>query len=401
MEIDSVKILHSARDLRDDTARTLSELIRIRSPSCGEAAAIEYIAGRMREIGFDEVRVDAMGNLIGRIGSGPSLIAFDAHVDVVDVVDEREWTYPPYEGQRDGGFIYGRGACDQKGSIASLLAAARLIKSCAPAEGCAVYLVITVQEEDCEGMCWCHLIESEGLQPHAVVLTEPSALKIARGQKGKVQMVVETKGVASHGSAPERGENAIYKMAPIIAAVEKLNSTLKAVPPLRKGTVIVSGVESKAPSLCSVAEECRIHLDRRLTRGETKEQAVGEIAAIAGPHGGRVSISVYDRESYKGLRLRREEYYPAWLTPEGEAILRAAVDAHQSLFQRAGEVIVWDFSTNGVATSGIHGIPTIGFGPGDPAMAHARDERVSLECLVRAAAFYAALPSFFCRGAGR
>jgi len=401
MGIDSEKILRCARGLEDDIARTLSELIQIRSPSCGEAAAIEYIADKMRTVGFDEVRVDAMGNLIGRIGSGPSIIAFDAHVDVVDVTDGGEWAHPPYGGQQDGDFIYGRGACDQKGAIASLLAAASLIKRWAPAEGCTVYLVITVQEEDCEGLSWRHLIETEGLKPHAVVLTEPSALKIARGQKGKIQMEVETRGVASHGSAPERGENAIYKMAPIITAVEKLNSTLKAVPPLRKGTVTVSKVESRAPSVCSVPEECRIHLDRRLAQGETKERAVGEIAAIAEPHGGRVSISMYDRASYQGLRLRCEEYYPAWLTPEDEAILRAAADAHQSLFQGAGEVIVWDFSTNGVATSGIHGIPTIGFGPGDPVMAHARDERVPLEQLVRASAFYAALPSFFCRGSGR
>ncbi len=401
MEFDSEKIFRSARDLDGDVARTLSELIGIWSPSRGEAAAIEYVAARMRGLGFDEVRVDAMGNLIGRIGSGPSVLAFDAHVDIVDVTDEVEWAHPPYGGQRDGDFIYGRGACDQKGAIASLLAAARLIKTCAPADNCTIYVAITVQEEDCEGLCWCHLIESEGLRPHAVVLTEPSSLKIARGQKGKVQMEVETKGVASHGSAPERGENAIYKMAPIIAGIEKLNPKLKAVPPLKKGTVVVSRVESSAPSVCSVPEACHIHLDRRMTAGETKEQVVEEIAEIAKPWGGRVSVSLYEGESYKGLKMRREEYYPAWLTPEDEPIVKAAVDAYRSLFESPGEVIVWDFSTNGVATSGIHGIPTIGFGPGDPAMAHVRDERVPVEHLVRAAAFYAALPSFFCRVSGR
>ena len=171
MEFDSEKIFRSARDLDGDVARTLSELIGIWSPSRGEAAAIEYVAARMRGLGFDEVRVDAMGNLIGRIGSGPSVLAFDAHVDIVDVTDEVEWAHPPYGGQRDGDFIYGRGACDQKGAIASLLAAARLIKTCAPADNCTIYVAITVQEEDCEGLCWCHLIESEGLRPHAVVLT--------------------------------------------------------------------------------------------------------------------------------------------------------------------------------------------------------------------------------------
>jgi putative selenium metabolism hydrolase len=210
-------------------------------------------------------------------------------------------------------------------------------------------------------------------------------------------MEVDTRGVASHGSAPERGENAIYKMAPIIAGIERLNLDLRAVPPLRKGTVVVSRVESKAPSVCSVPEACRIHLDRRMTTGETREQVVGEIEAIAEPHGGHVSVCMYDGESYKGLRMQREEYYPAWLTPEDAPIVRAALDAHKALFDGPGEVIVWDFSTNGVATSGVHGIPTIGFGPGDAAMAHVRDECVPVEHLVRAAAFYAALPSFFGR----
>lgn len=399
MEFDSEKIFHAARGLDGDIARTLGELIGIRSPSRGEAAAIEYVAAKMRETGFDEVRVDAMGNLIGRIGSGPAGIAFDAHVDVVDVNDGAEWLHPPYGGLRDGDFIYGRGACDQKGAIASLLAAARLMKGCALSHLCTVYVVITVQEEDCEGLCWRHLIESEDLRPHAVVLTEPSSLKIARGQKGKVQMEVETRGVASHGSAPERGENAIYKMAPIIAGIEKLNRRLKAVPPLRKGTVVVSQVESDAPSVCSVPGACRIHLDRRMTAGETREQAVGEIAAIAGPWGGRVSVCTYEGESYKGLRMRSEEYYPAWLTPEDAPIVKAAEDAYGSLFGGRAEIIVWDFSTNGVATSGVHGIPTIGFGPGEATTAHVRDECVPIDHLVRAAAFYAALPWFFARGA--
>lgn len=392
-------ILHRASACRDSLARALGALIRIQSPSRGEGEAIRYIAAVMRELGFDEVRVDAMGNLIGRLGNGTHTLAFDAHVDVVDVIDAPGWRHPPYGGALVGGEVYGRGAADQKGAIASLLCAAGLMRECDLLDNCTVFVVITVQEEECEGLCWCHLIETEGLKPHAVVITEPSACAIARGQKGKVQMLVETSGIASHGSAPELGENAVYTMAPIISGVERLNTGLSAVPPLRKGTVAVTRVESRAPSLCSVPEGCRIYLDRRLTGGETKEDALDQISEIAAPHGGRVRIPRYEAASYRGLTLGREEYYPAWLTAADAPVIRAARRGHRALFGGEGEIIVWDFSTNGVATAGIHGIPTMGYGPGDPSRAHTRDERVPVDQLVTAAAFYAALPSFFAEAA--
>lgn len=389
------RVIHAAEERRGDILRMLAGLIRIPSPSCGEGKAIEYAAGEMRRIGFDEIRIDAMGNLIGRLGNGPRSIAYDAHIDVVDVIDGDKWVHPPYEGREAGGYVYGRGVCDQKGAIASLLAAAGLIKDFDLAEGCSVYIVITVQEEDCEGLCWRHLIEAEGLRPEAVVLTEPSNVKIARGQKGKVQMTVDTAGIASHGSAPQLGVNAVYKMAPIISGIERLNESLCAVPPLGKGSLTLSRIESTAPSLCSVPEGCRIYLDRRLTRGETTEKAIEEVRGIAAPNGGTVSVQRYSSASYRGLRLESDASFPGWLTPEDAPIVKAAGLAHRALWGNDGETIIWDFSTNGVATAGLHGIPTIGFGPGEPAMAHTRDERAPVRQLVDSAAFYAALPWFF------
>ena len=400
MNLRQEEIVSAAEKLREKTARTLIDLIRIPSPSRGEGDVIRYIEQRMRDLRFDEVRVDPMGNLLGRLGEGERSIAFDAHADVVDVVDGDSWTWPPFEGHNDGRFIYGRGACDQKGAIASLLTAAELMKELSLAGGVTVYVIITVQEEECEGLCWCHLIAEEGLRPDAVLLTEPSALKISRGQKGKLQMIVETPGVGSHGSAPELGENAIYKMARIVLGIEELNGRLKAIPPVGKGTVAVSKIESRAASLCSVAEGCRIYLDRRLGHGETREKAIHEIEQIAGPQGGKVRVPRYEGVSYRGLARAREEYYPGWLISEKSALLGAALRTHRLLFKREGEVIIWDFSTNGIATCGLHGIPTIGFGPGDPRNAHVRDERVPLDHLVAASAFYAAFPSQYVSGGG-
>jgi putative selenium metabolism hydrolase len=401
MRSDGASILAAARDLEGEIARTLSALIRIRTPSCGEGEGIAYVEARMREIGFDEVRLDAMGNLVGRIGAGPVSIAYDAHIDAVDVTDGPLWAHPPYAGVIEGGWVHGRGACDQKGAIAGLLAAARIMRDRGAAEGCAVYVVISVQEEECEGLCWRHLIEEEGLRPDAVVLTEPSELKVARGQKGKVQMVVETRGVSSHGSAPGLGVNAVYAMAPIVSAIERLHASLRPSPPLGAGSVAVSRIESDAPSLCSVPDGCRIYLDRRLTRGETPESALDEVRGIAAPHGGRVSVQRYEKPGWRGLVRGMDLVYPSWLTPRDSPLVAAGLAAYRDLFDRKGETVVWDFSTNGTATAGIHAIPTIGIGPGDPRGAHLRDERVSLRQCVEAAALYAAIPARFVRGEGR
>jgi len=389
------EILNSAEGMRGYLAQTLSRLISIKSPSRGEREIIDFIAREMRAIGFDSVRVDRMGNLIGLIGDGERAIAFDAHADVVEASDAAEWTYPPFEGRLVNGEIYGRGACDQKGAIAAMLAAARLLRKHPTEGGRSVYMIVSVQEEECEGLSWLHIIEEEGLRPDSVVLTEPSALRIARGQKGKLEMIVETRGIASHGSAPERGDNAIYRMAPIVLAIQKLNEALPASPPFQKGTATVSRIESSAPSVCSVPEGCRIYIDRRLGGGESREKALAEIEAIASLHGGKVFISRYEGASYTGLKRGREHYYPMWLLDKNDPLVTAAVEAYRTMFGREGEVIVWNFSTNGIATCGFHKIPTIGFGPGDPAFAHTRDERVPLEHVVASAAFYAALPRFY------
>jgi putative selenium metabolism hydrolase len=388
------KIVRAAMELREETVRILRTLVRFPCRSCGEEELIGSIRDEMAAAGIDEIWTDAMGNLVGKMGTGPVSIAFDAHVDVVGVTDEPLWTHPPYEGRVADGRFFGRGACDQKGAIASLLAAARLIRRFSLDRGATIYLVMSVQEEDCEGLAWCHLIEREGLKPDAVVITEPSGLCISRGQKGKIQLLVETTGTTSHGSAPHLGENAIYRMAPVIGEIEALDRSLVGTAPFGKGTVVISAVESDAPSLCSVAERCRIFLDRRLSGDENAGTAMRQIEALAAPHGGKVRVLLYEQKSYTGYPCRREAYYPGWLTPEGAPLFQAAQAAYENLFNSKARAIVWDFSTNGVATCGVHGIPTIGFGPGDPEMAHRRDECIPVDHLPHAAAFYAVLPSF-------
>jgi putative selenium metabolism hydrolase len=389
-----------AEAIRDDLVQFMQDIIRIPSLSSQEGEVVERIRDEMLKLGYDEVTIDPMGNVIGRIGDGKRRIAFDGHVDVVDVGDPALWNRDPFSGDVEDGLLYGRGASDMKGGVASSVYAGAILKKRGLPDDVSVYVTGTVQEEDCDGLCWQYIINEDKLRPDLIVITEPTSLRIYRGHRGRMEMEVHTSGVSCHGSAPERGENAVYKMAGIIADVEKLNERLEPRAPLGKGTVTISEIRSTSPSLCAVADGCTIHLDRRLTIGETEKTSVAEILALPSVQkaGATVTVLDYDVPSYTGLSYPTRKYYPTWEMPETEAPVQAAMRAYRKAFESEPEVGHWVFSTNGVATAGMHGLPTIGFGPGHEHFAHAPNEQTEVEHLVSAAAFYAALVDEFAEG---
>ena len=253
-----------------DMTRFLRDMVRIPSESCKERDVILRIRQEMEAVGFDRVEIDAMGNILGTIGSGSRLIALDAHIDTVGVGNPDNWRFDPYEGYEDDACIGGRGTSDQEGGMAAMVYAGRIIRELDLRDDYTLVMTGTVQEEDCDGLCWQYIVNEDGLRPDLVVITEPTSLRIYRGHRGRMEMEVHTSGISCHGSAPERGINAVYKMAGIIADIEKLNQDLEPHEPLGKGTVTISEIRSTSPSLCAVADGCTIHLDRRLTVDETE-----------------------------------------------------------------------------------------------------------------------------------
>jgi len=251
-----------------------------------------------------------------------------------------------------------------------------------------------VQEEDCDGLCWQYIINEGKLRPDVVVITEATDLAVYRGHRGRMEIEVRTKGISCHGSAPERGVNAVYKMAPIILDIEKLNERLSGEPFLGKGTVTISDIRATSPSLCAVADSTTIHLDRRLAATDTLESAVKEIQDLPSVRNAEAEVVVLDYAvpSWKGLTYPTQKYYPTWLLPENHPVLSAGVKAFEDLFGEKPVVGRWVFSTNGVAVMGMHGIPCIGFGPGNEIYAHMATEHIPVEQLVKAAAWYAAFP---------
>lgn len=393
----SSNIIHAAKKYEEATARFLSDIISIPSLSGQEKAVVERIGNEMKDAGFDEVRIDGLGSIIGRIGGGKTIIAMDAHIDTVDVGNPSLWDFDPHKSFIKDGRVWGRGAADQKGGMASMVYAGKIIRELGLLGDYTLYVTGTVMEEDSDGLCWQYLINEEGFKPDVCVITEPTGLNIYRGQRGRMEIEVEVHGLSAHGSAPERGDNAIYKMAPIVIEIEKLNERLKSDSFLGKGTVVVSQISSVGPSQCAVPDGCRIHLDRRLTAGETREIAVAEIEAIVGKSGGKARVSKYEGGAYTGKIYPVEKYYPTWSIPEDHIAVQAAKTTCKDLFGEVPKIDKWTFSTNGVAICGTHGIPCVGFGPGFEAQAHAPNEWTSVAHLSRACAFYAGFPLAFCR----
>ncbi|MFA4874446.1 MAG: YgeY family selenium metabolism-linked hydrolase [bacterium] len=394
----SSSIQDCARRGSERTANLLADLVSIPSLSCDERAVVERIGNEMNDAGFDEVRVDGLGSIIGRIGSGKTLIAIDAHVDTVDSGNRALWSFDPFKGHVRDGRVWGRGAADQKGGMAAMIAAGRMMKELGIEGDFTVLFTGTVMEEDCDGLCWRHLIKEDGIKPDVCVITEPTGLNIYRGHRGRMEMEVSCSGKSAHGSAPERGDNAVYKMARVALEIERLNARLTGYEFLGKGTIVVSDFSSSGPSQCAVPDSARIYIDRRLALDENRKiaiaqlEAIGELEKIAGLE---VSVPVYRRAAYTGKIYPTDKYFPTWAIPEDHRAVRASADACKSLFGSAPRIDKWTFSTNGVAICGMHGIPCVGFGPGFEEQAHAPDEWIPIEHLWKAAAFYAAFPSAF------
>ncbi len=383
--------LKLAQSLESEVAQFLRDIIAIPSLSAEEGPVIQRIKTEMEKIGFEETRIDGLGNLMGRIGNGPRVVVIDSHCDTVDVGNPDLWKVDPFKGDFRDGIIYGRGACDLKGGLSSSVYAGKILKQIGVPDDVTLWVSCTVQEEDCDGLCWKYIIEEENFRPDVVLLTEPTNCNIYRGQRGRMEIKVKTEGLSCHGSAPERGVNAIYKMAPIIKEIEELNTRLKDDPFLGKGTVTISDVQSTSPSLCAVADSCTIHLDRRLTAGETIDTALDEIRTLPSfqEAEARVWLAEYCRASYTGKKYPMEAYFPTWVLAEDHPFLTTAVQSYQALFDTDPLVDKWTFSTNGIATMGLHNIPTFGFGPGKEEHAHSPYEQITTDHLVKAMAFYA------------
>jgi putative selenium metabolism hydrolase len=315
MTIPFEKVRQKAQNYQPAITRFLREMVAIPSESCQEERVIQRIKQEMQAVGFDAIEIDPMGNILGTIGNGSHLIAMDAHIDTVGIGNVELWKHDPYQGYEDEEIIVGRGTSDQEGGMAALVYAGKIIKDLKLTGDYTLLVTGTVQEEDCDGLCWQYIIEESNIRPEFVVSTEPTSCRIYRGQRGRMEIKVKVTGVSAHGSAPERGDNAIFKMTPILAELQDLHHRLKADLFLGKGSLTVSEIFFTSPSRCAVADSCTISVDRRLTRGETWASALDEIRRLPAVREMNAKVSMYDykRPAYTGLVYPTECFFPSWV----------------------------------------------------------------------------------------
>lgn len=433
--LDFEKIKAAAQSYEKDMTKFLRELVKIPGESAEEKGHVDRIAQEMKAVGFDEVTIDPQGNVIGYMGTGSRIIAYDAHIDTVGIGLIDLWKFDPYEGYETETEIGGRGTSDQLGGIVSSVYGAKIMKDLdIIPEDVKIMVVGSVQEEDCDGLCWQYIIREDGIRPEFVVSTEPTDGGIYRGHRGRMEIRVDVKGISCHGSAPERGDNAIYKMADILQDIRALNENdaadtteikglvkmldakynkeWEAANFLGRGTVTASQIFYTSPSRCAVADSCAVSLDRRMTAGETWESCLEEIRQLPSvkKYGDDVKVSMYnyDRPSYTGLVYEIECYFPTWWIDKDDKITKAFEESHKALYgdKRIGDPAAmdkrnrpltdkWTFSTNGVAIMGRNGIKCIGFGPGAESQAHFPNEHTWKQDLVTCAAVYAGVPALY------
>lgn len=356
----------------------------------------ERIQQEMRKLGFDEVRFDKMGNTLGRIGNGKKVIVFDSHIDTVGVGDPAAWQWDPFRGKVEDGVLYARGACDEKGSTPGMVYAMALARDLGLLDGWTAYYFGNM-EEWCDGIAPNTFVEVDpGVRPDYVVIGEPTKMLVYRGHKGRVEIKVVAKGRSAHAASNHLGDNAIYKLLPLISGVRDLEPRLGDHPFLGHGKITVSDMQVKTPSINAVPDEATVFIDRRLTFGEDKNAAIEQIRALIPPEH-RAAITVeemfYDDPSYTGFVFPVDKYFPAWAYDENHPLVQAAVKTRDLIGLPRAASGKWNFSTNGIYWAGKAGIPSIGFGPGDEVTAHTVNDSVPLDDVVKATEFYAALPA--------
>lgn len=395
--VNKEEILKAAERYKQDMSDFLRDMIAIPSESCNEKAVVLRIKDEMKKAGFDKIEIDPMGNILGFIGHGKHVIAMDAHIDTVGIGDINLWNFDPYKGMEDHNTIFGRGGSDQEGGMASMVYAGKIIKDMGLEDDYTLIITGTVQEEDCDGLCWQYIINEDKIKPEFVLLTEPTSCNIYRGHRGRMEIKVTTHGLSCHGSAPERGDNAIFKMAPILNELEKLNDKLIYDEFLGKGTLTVSEIFFSSPSRCAVADGCTVSIDRRLTYGETYDYALQQIKDLPSVKKAKADVDMYtyERPSYTNLTYKTDCFFPTWVISEDHIACKTLKDCYKSLFDKEPLVDKWTFSTNGVSIMGRYGIPCVGFGPGHEDQAHAPNERTWKDELVKCAAMYALIPAAY------
>lgn len=366
------------------------DMVRASSISGTEDKVARVIERWMKDLGYDEVTIDGYGSIIGKIegtGDGPVII-LDGHIDTVDIGERSLWTHDPFGAELIDGKIYGRGTSDMKGALAGMIyAASRFTEERLSGD---LYVTGTVHEEMFEGVALDHILEE--IPADYVIIGEASSLNLKIGQRGRAEVCVTTHGVSCHSSNPQFGKNAVHMMQKAIADIANLK--LPADDHLGSGIMELTDIISKPyPGASVVPAACTVTYDRRLIEGETAEQVVQEVrSAITSLTDEEVEVYISEGSAlcHTGKEISAKRFFPAWYYDPDAVFVK---DVHAGL-QEAGidaQLQTYSFCTNGSASAGLRGIPSLGFGPSAENQAHVCDEYIETAQLVQASKGYCAI----------
>ena len=388
------RVVAAAKRQRNKCAEFVRELIQIPSESQSEEAIALMVRQRMLDLNYDAVDVDRFGNVIGRIGEGPTKVIFDAHMDTTGIGDRSSWRFDPYKGDFKAGKIYGHGATNNKGGLSAIIHAAGIIKDLDLAPECTVYVVGSIQANECEGVAYKGIFDVEKLYPHFMVLSAPTGMRICRGHRGRAEIKITLRGQPVHASDPEKGFNCIYGIADIIRGVQELNEKLPDDKFLGKATIAVTHVQADFNGPNSLPESCHVLIDRRLTPKEDLKKVMAEVKLLAKGTRSKIEVVEFDGASYRGLRLPMEKFFPTWTIEEDHPLVKAVDDSYKSILKKPAVIDRWTMSTAGAYTMGVAGVPTIGFGPSEESFAGPINDHVRVDDLEKCMAVYASIPGY-------
>ncbi|GMR12307.1 MAG: YgeY family selenium metabolism-linked hydrolase [Gemmatimonadota bacterium] len=361
------------------------DLIRIPSPSGEEEEVARRVIEEYETLGFEDVGTDDVGNVIGVVrgtGDAPSVL-LNCHLDVVAEGDHSEWEFPPFSGTVEKGFLHGRGAMDIKGPLALQTYAAATLMGRARGD---IIVAHTVFEER-GGLGMQRLLDS-GVAPGAIVIGESTHGDVCIGHRGRGEVEVVIHGLAGHASVPSRATNALDLVPAVLSAVHKLAATQAEHPVLGRSTLVATGVDVLPESRNVIPDKVTVVVDWRVLPGATHEWMEQSVdAAVRAelpdlPDGLTVEVrmAAQPQTTYTGITSERSLFTPGFVMDADDPIVRAAAQA-VGRRDEAGpsDVRPWAFATDGGWSCGVHGIPTVGFAPGEERYAHTNRERLDLD----------------------
>jgi putative selenium metabolism hydrolase len=365
---------------RDACIEFLQRLIRTRSMPGEEAEIAGLVKAEMETLGYDEVRIDKAGNVIGLLrggGSAPTVM-FNTHLDHVDAGDPADWPHPPFDGEIHADRVWGRGAVDIKGPLAAQVHGVGRLAAAGERPPGDVYVTAVVQEE-VGGLGARYMADT--LRPDIILVGEPSRNEVRRGHRGRIELRVCVKGKMAHASMTEIGINPLTVIGDFLAALTDF--PLPADPELGRATIAPTLIRTDQTSANVIPGEAFLTLDCRTVPGQNaydlREELLSVLEAASLP-GTRTEILVpeFDRVSWTGFEKRYPADNPAYALPADHPAVRSAADVLAPTLGAVPPVDVWRFATDGGHFAEA-GLTVVGFGPGDDRLAHTVDEAIDLD----------------------